>query len=84
LAVILTWGIERLLVEGGARVLSSFLRHRLADEATIEIVPRLLGAPALVAVGAIGVDSLDHSIRLEDARTERAGASIVVRGRLAY
>jgi 5-amino-6-(5-phosphoribosylamino)uracil reductase/diaminohydroxyphosphoribosylaminopyrimidine deaminase/5-amino-6-(5-phosphoribosylamino)uracil reductase len=84
LTVILAWGIERLLVEGGARVLSSFLRHRLADEATVEIVPRLLGAPAVAAVGAIGVDALEHSVRLEDARTESAGASIVVRGRLAY
>ena len=84
LAVIREWGVERLLVEGGATVLSSFLRHRLADEATIEIVPRLLGGDALAAIGAIGVSALEQAVALEDARVERAEASIVVRGRLAY
>lgn len=84
LAVIHGWGVERLLVEGGACVLSSFLRHRLADEATIEIVPRWLGGGALAAIGEIGVTTLEHAVALEDARVERAEASIVVRGRLAY
>jgi riboflavin-specific deaminase-like protein len=84
LAIIREWGVERLLVEGGATVLSSFLRHRLADEATIEIVPRLLGGDALAAIGAIGVSALEQAVALEDARVERAEASIVVRGRLAY
>jgi riboflavin-specific deaminase-like protein len=84
LAIILAWGVDRLLVEGGARVLSSFLRDRLADEATIEIVPRLLGSPAVAAIGAIGVHTLDRAVRLEDARVDRAETSMVVRGRLAY
>jgi riboflavin-specific deaminase-like protein len=84
LAAIQSWGVERLLVEGGARVLSSFFRSRLADEATIEITPRVLGSPAVAAVGAIGVDALERAVRLEDTRVERAGTSIVVRGRLAY
>jgi 5-amino-6-(5-phosphoribosylamino)uracil reductase/diaminohydroxyphosphoribosylaminopyrimidine deaminase/5-amino-6-(5-phosphoribosylamino)uracil reductase len=84
LAAIHAWGVERLLVEGGACVLSSLLRQRLADEATIEIVPRLLGGGAVAAIGDIGVRALEHAVALEDARVERAEASIVVRGRLAY
>jgi riboflavin-specific deaminase-like protein len=84
LATILAWGVKRLLVEGGGRILSSFLRQRLADEATIEIVPRWLGGGALAAIGEIGVTSLEQAVALEDARVERAEASIVVRGRIAY
>jgi riboflavin-specific deaminase-like protein len=84
LAEIHAWGVERLLVEGGACVLSSLLRQRLADEATIEIVPRLLGGRAVAAIGDIGVTSLDQAVALEDAQVERAEGSIVVRGRLAY
>jgi riboflavin-specific deaminase-like protein len=84
LALILAWGVKRLLVEGGGRILSSFLRHRLADEATIEIVPRWLGGAALAAIGEIGVTALEQAVVLEDARVERAEASIVVRGRIAY
>jgi len=84
LALIHAWGVERLLVEGGARVLSSFLRQRLADEATVEIVPRLLGAPAVAAVEGIGVATLERAVRFDRPAVERAGESIVVRGRLAY
>lgn len=38
-------GVRRLLVEGGARVLTSFLREDRADAATIFVSPRVLGAP---------------------------------------
>jgi len=84
LAVIRAWGVEHLLVEGGACILSSFLRHRLADEATVEIVPRFLGGGALAAIGEIGVSALHQAVSLHDPRVERADDSIVVRGRLAY
>ncbi|HEY4015619.1 MAG TPA: RibD family protein [Polyangiaceae bacterium] len=84
LAAIRAWGVERLLVEGGARVLSAFLRGRLADEATVEIAPRLLGAPAVAAVGEVGVVRIEHAITIDEPTVERAGASVVVRGRLVY
>ncbi|HEX4446210.1 MAG TPA: dihydrofolate reductase family protein [Polyangiaceae bacterium] len=84
LAAIRVWGVERLLVEGGACVLSALLRQRLADEATIEIVPRLLGSGGVAAIGEIGVTSIEQAVVLQDARVERAEDSIVVRGRLAY
>lgn len=36
-------GVERLMVEGGATVLSAFLGQKLADVAVVTIAPRLLG-----------------------------------------
>lgn len=36
-------GIRRLLVEGGARILSAFLRERLADAAVVSVSPRMAG-----------------------------------------
>jgi 5-amino-6-(5-phosphoribosylamino)uracil reductase/diaminohydroxyphosphoribosylaminopyrimidine deaminase/5-amino-6-(5-phosphoribosylamino)uracil reductase len=83
LAAIRAWGVQRLLVEGGARVITSFVRQRLVDEVTIEVVPRLLGALGLAAIGDIGAATLDAAAALEDLTVERAGESIVVRGRLA-
>jgi riboflavin-specific deaminase-like protein len=74
-------GVERLLVEGGARILTSFLHERLADHATVEIAPSFLGDPALPAVGMIGATA---AIRLAETQFDRAGANIVVRGRIAY
>jgi 5-amino-6-(5-phosphoribosylamino)uracil reductase/diaminohydroxyphosphoribosylaminopyrimidine deaminase/5-amino-6-(5-phosphoribosylamino)uracil reductase len=84
LAELRAWGVERLLVEGGARVLTAFLRERLADEMTVEIAPRLLGEPALVALGAIGVDGPGHTVGVADAQVELLGAHVIVRGRIAY
>ncbi|MBK7586439.1 MAG: RibD family protein [Myxococcales bacterium] len=80
LAAIVAWGVERLLVEGGARVLTAFLRERLIDEATLEITPRWLGAAGLSAIGDLG----HGDIRLLDPQVQRAGESVIVRGRLAY
>ncbi len=44
-------GIKRLMVEGGAKVLTSFLRARLGDYAVVTVAPRLLGG--LAAVGTL-------------------------------
>jgi 5-amino-6-(5-phosphoribosylamino)uracil reductase/diaminohydroxyphosphoribosylaminopyrimidine deaminase/5-amino-6-(5-phosphoribosylamino)uracil reductase len=74
-------GIERLLVEGGARTLTSFLRERRAHEATVEIAPTFFGEPALPAFGALrGLEA----IHLVDLLVERADGNVVVRGRIAY
>lgn len=39
-------GLRRLLVEGGARVLASFLAARVADVLTVYVAPRLVGRDA--------------------------------------
>ncbi len=80
LAAIHAWGIRRLLVEGGARILTSFLRERLVDEATIEVAPRFFGEPGLIAIGDIGAGKVE----LTNLEVERAGQSVILRGRLAY
>jgi diaminohydroxyphosphoribosylaminopyrimidine deaminase/5-amino-6-(5-phosphoribosylamino)uracil reductase len=36
-------GVQRLLVEGGARVIASFLRQKKADQAMIYIAPKIFG-----------------------------------------
>jgi 5-amino-6-(5-phosphoribosylamino)uracil reductase/diaminohydroxyphosphoribosylaminopyrimidine deaminase/5-amino-6-(5-phosphoribosylamino)uracil reductase len=84
LSALRAWGVERLLVEGGARILTAFLRERLANEATIEIAPRLLGAQALPALGLLDVDAVERSFALVERTVEEAGTSIVVRGQIAY
>ena len=44
-------GVRRVMVEGGARVLTSFLRAALGDYAIVTVAPRFLGG--LAAVGAL-------------------------------
>jgi 3,4-dihydroxy 2-butanone 4-phosphate synthase/GTP cyclohydrolase II len=44
-------GVRRLMVEGGARVLTSFLRAGLGDYAVVTVAPRFLGG--LAAIGGL-------------------------------
>ena len=43
-------GVTQLLVEGGSKVITSFLKERLADEICIYIAPKILGAQGSVDI----------------------------------
>jgi riboflavin-specific deaminase-like protein len=77
-------GVRRLLVEGGATVITSFLQERLAARAEVEITPLLLGAPATPALRELGIDSLATALRLERVEVERLGQSVLMRGDIGY
>ena len=77
-------GVTRLLVEGGAKVLTSFLQAGLAERAEIEIAPLWLGAPATPAFGDLGVTQLGRAVRLERTKVEWLGSSLLVCGDIVY
>ncbi len=62
-------GIQQLLVEGGATVLSAFLQEKLVDEVNVYIAPLLLGKGGIADLARsldvnIGVEKLTH-VKLE-------------------
>jgi GTP cyclohydrolase II len=71
--------VRRLMVEGGARVLTSFLRAGLGDYAVVTIAPRLLGG--LPAVGAL---DLDRTPRFATVASHRLGDDVVLAGPLGW
>lgn len=77
-------GIERLLVEGGSKVVTSFLRARRVDRLSIEIAMRLLGAPGTATLGSLGVGALEHAPSLTNVTVERLGDNVLVRGDVVY
>jgi riboflavin-specific deaminase-like protein len=77
-------GVERLLVEGGAKVVTSFLRARCVDRLSIEIAMRLLGAPGTAMLGALGVGALEQAPSLANVSVERLGDNVLVRGDVVY
>ena len=77
-------GVERLLVEGGAKVLTSFLQARLAQRAEVEIAPLWLGATATPALGDLGVTELGQALRLAAPKLEWLGSSLLLRGDVMY
>lgn len=63
LARLLESGIQSIFVEGGASVISAFLREGLVDELLVYVAPLLLGGPRL-AIDDLGVASLAQGLRL--------------------
>ncbi|MFZ7128482.1 MAG: RibD family protein [Desulfobacterales bacterium] len=56
LAILYHRGIQRLMVEGGARVITSFIRAQLVDLFIITIAPKLVGGLQAVAAPPAGAD----------------------------
>ena len=84
LSVLAARGVERLLVEGGSKVVTSFLRARRVDRMCIEIAMRLLGAPGTAMCGALGVGVLEQAPTLTNVSVERLGDNVLVRGDVVY
>lgn len=73
-------GIQAVMVEGGAKVLTSFLTERLADVAVITIVPRWLGGLNVISRQR----SADHLPSLSDAHYGVFGRDVVTYGVLEW
>ena len=70
-------GLHRVFIEGGPAIASSFLRAGLVDELLVYVAPTLLGGPRL-ALGDLGVATIDAQRRLEIRSTERLGDDLLV------
>ena len=64
-------GITEMVVEGGAKVLNSFLREKLADKVMVYVAPLLIGGETATA---IKLDELAQ--RLGDVRIEKFGDDV--------
>jgi GTP cyclohydrolase II len=72
-------GLEHLMVEGGARIITSFLRARLVDYAVVTVAPRFLGGmPALSAGERGGLPGL------KAWAAHRLGDDLVLSGELRW
>ncbi len=75
-------GVQQVLVEGGPRVLASFLREGLADEICVYIAPKILGADGAAFIGEPMTD-LMQGIGLDHVQIKTFGDDICLRGLLA-
>ena len=70
-------GVGSLLVEGGARVITSFFAEKLVDRLVVGIAPTIMGA-GVEAVGDLGVASVGESVRLTNRSVHQAGGDLLV------
>ncbi len=82
LSLLRSTGVRSLMVEGGAAVITSFLRARLADRVVVGIAPRIVGS-GTEAVGDLSVVRVSEGLRLTDRSVHSMGDDIVVAGDLA-
>lgn len=68
-------GVTSVLVEGGAQVFTSFLQARAVDRVLAFVAPRLLGADAVAAIGA-----LRSPVALTDVGIRRFGDDVMFEG----
>ena len=71
-----------MLVEGGARVITSFLSSGIADRLVVGIAPRVLG-DGTEAVQDLGITEVANSIRIERRTVHVVGDDVVIAGDLA-
>jgi diaminohydroxyphosphoribosylaminopyrimidine deaminase/5-amino-6-(5-phosphoribosylamino)uracil reductase len=66
-------GITRLLVEGGARVASSFVAAGLVDEFRLLRGPHAIGADGVAALGALPLSAITQSPAFRVRASESLG-----------
>lgn len=75
LALLKAQGVQRLLVEGGAQIIASFLAAKVVDHVQVEVAPRFLGASGLPALGGLA-----HGIQLSQVAIELLGDHVLISG----
>jgi riboflavin-specific deaminase-like protein len=81
LAVLGKREISSLLVEGGAAVITAFLKEKLADRLVVILAPKIAGE-GLNAVGEMGIRRMDDALRLSFRRIARRGDDLVIDARI--
>jgi 3,4-dihydroxy 2-butanone 4-phosphate synthase/GTP cyclohydrolase II len=71
-------GINSLMVEGGAQIITSFLTSRLVDQVVLTIAPLLVGG--LRVVDHLGHSSRRRLPRLKHLSYRQLGDDLVLRG----
>lgn len=69
-----------VMVEGGAKLISGFLRAQLCDKLHLFIAPKILGADALSSVGQLNLRHVEDSIELRELSLKVLGETLLVEG----
>lgn len=75
-------GVLSLMVEGGARVLTSFMALGLADELALFSSHRIMGEGPGLGTG-LCLEAVSDSVLLKDARTRRVGKDFLLEARFS-
>jgi len=75
-------GISSVLVEGGARVITSLLRQDLVDRVVIAVAPKIMGK-GIEAVGELNIREVSQALKLSFRKISRVGEDLVIEARVS-
>ncbi len=75
--------VVQLLVEGGSKVISTFLKEKLVDKIILVINPSIIGR-GINFTEHLNIDSLERRIKLKDVRIRKIGEDIILEGYPVY
>ncbi len=73
--------VSSILVEGGAAVITSVLKGKLADRIVIVVAPKIVGR-GVEAVQDLGIKTMDDALTLSTLRLRRRGGDFILDGRI--
>jgi 5-amino-6-(5-phosphoribosylamino)uracil reductase/diaminohydroxyphosphoribosylaminopyrimidine deaminase/5-amino-6-(5-phosphoribosylamino)uracil reductase len=79
LTALVARGVRSVLVEGGAEMITSLLRRRLAHRLVVCVAPKVLGA-GVEAVGDLDIARLDDAVTFRDAGFRFCGTDVLFEG----
>jgi 5-amino-6-(5-phosphoribosylamino)uracil reductase/diaminohydroxyphosphoribosylaminopyrimidine deaminase/5-amino-6-(5-phosphoribosylamino)uracil reductase len=82
LAALAGQGVRSVLVEGGAEMITSLLRRRLAHRLVVCVAPKMLGA-GVEAVGDLGIAHLEDAVTFRNGRFRLSGTDVLFEGDVA-
>ena len=74
-------GISSVLVEGGAGVITSLLRQKLADKMVVSVAPKIMGK-GIEAVGELNIREVSQTLELSFKKIYRVGEDLVIEARV--
>jgi riboflavin biosynthesis pyrimidine reductase len=74
-------GIKSLLVEGGQRIITSFLAARTADRVIAIVAPKIIGK-GIESIGDLGIANISDALTFASMSTLKLGPDIVFDARL--
>ncbi|MEN3335093.1 MAG: hypothetical protein V7641_4458 [Blastocatellia bacterium] len=76
-------GIDSVLVEGGAAIITSLLAQKLVDRLVVAIAPKLIGS-GTEAIGNLGIRRLADALTFSSFATQRLGDDLIFDGRIDW
>jgi diaminohydroxyphosphoribosylaminopyrimidine deaminase/5-amino-6-(5-phosphoribosylamino)uracil reductase len=77
-------GLGLILCEGGGHLAALLLQEHLVDRLSIFTAPALLGSTGIPLLGDLGIDGIEHILRMEDVTVTMTGNDILTEGRVVY